>query len=93
MEADVNLLITAGIAAAGCIAVGLVMGILRGHFVTERLRREMAADNDQLKSELAEARSHIRGLSVELEQGRKQLRENLARLGDSAEQPAGGTRK
>ena len=93
MEADVNHLIAAGLAAAGCIAVGLVIGILRGHFVTDRLRREMDAANDQLKSELAEARSHIRGLSVELEQGRKQLRENLARLGDSAEQLAGVTRK
>ena len=86
MEPDVNLLIAAGIGAAGCIAIGLIIGILRGHFVTDRLRGELGAVNDRLKSELADAQSHIRGLSVELDQGRGQLRDNLARLGNVTEE-------
>lgn len=93
MEADVNLLIAAGIAAAGCVAIGLIIGILRGHFVTDRLRRELGAVNDQLKAELAEAQSHIRGLSVELEQGRSQLRDHLSRLDNTTEQLSDVTRK
>tara|TARA_R110001599_G_scaffold353459_1_gene592584 strand:+ start:293015 stop:294508 length:1494 start_codon:yes stop_codon:yes gene_type:complete len=93
MEADVNLLIAAGIAAGGCVAIGLIMGILRGHFVTDRLRRELGAVNDQLKAELAEAQSHIRGLSVELEQGRSHLRDHLSRLDNTTEQLSDVTRK
>ncbi len=80
MELDTNLLIAAGIAAAGCLAIGLIIGLLRGHFVTDRLRAELTDVNDELKTELGEARSHIRGLEVQLEQGRAQLRETLAQL-------------
>jgi DNA recombination protein RmuC len=80
MELDTNLLIAAGIAAAGCLAIGLIIGLLRGHFVTDRLRAELTDVNDELKAELGEARSHIRGLEVQLEQGRAQLRETLAQL-------------
>ena len=93
MEADVNLLIAAGIAAAGCVAIGLIIGILRGHFVSDRLRGELGDINDQLKSELAEAQSHIRGLSVELDQARSQLRDSLGRLGSTTEQMAEVTRR
>tara|TARA_R110001592_G_scaffold363043_1_gene679583 strand:+ start:66322 stop:67815 length:1494 start_codon:yes stop_codon:yes gene_type:complete len=93
MEADVNLLIAAGLAAAGCVAIGLIIGILRGHFVTDRLRRELGAVSDQLKAELAEAQSHIRGLSVELEQGRSHLRDHLSRLDNTTEQLSDVTRK
>ena len=80
METDINLLIAAGIAAAGCVAVGLIIGLLRGHFVTDRLRGELTAVNDGLKAELGEARSHIRGLEVQLDQSRAQLRETLGQL-------------
>lgn len=80
MELDTNLLIAAGIAAAGCLAIGLIIGLLRGHFVTDRLRAELTDVNDELKAELGEARSHIRGLEVQLEQGRAQLREALVQL-------------
>ncbi len=86
MEPDVNLLIAAGIAAAGCVAIGLIIGLLRGHFVTDRLRAELSAINDQLKTDLGEANSHIRGLTVELEQGRSHLRETLARLRAASEE-------
>jgi len=80
MELDTNLLIAAGIAAAGCLAIGLIIGLLRGHFVTDRLRAELTDVNDELKAELGEARSHIRGLEVQLEQGRAQLREAIVQL-------------
>ena len=86
MEPDVNLLIAAGIAAAGCVAIGLIIGLLRGHFVADRLRGELTAVNDQLKGELGEANSHIRGLTVELEQSRSHLRESLARLRATSEE-------
>lgn len=86
METEVNLLIAAGIAAAGCIAIGLIIGLLRGFFVSDRLRAQLTAINDQLKAEIAQARSEIRGLSVELEQSRAQLREALAKLAETAGQ-------
>ena len=85
METDLNLLIAAGVAAAGCIAIGLIIGLVRGHFVSDRLRGQLTAVNDQLKTELAEARSHIRGLSVELEQNRAQLRDALLQIGGATE--------
>ncbi len=81
METDIDLLIVAGIAAAGCIAIGLIIGLLRGHFVSDRLRRQLTAVNDQLKTDLADTQSHIRGLSVELEQSRAQLRDALVQMG------------
>lgn len=80
MEPELNLLIAAGIAAAGFIAIGLIIGILRGQFVSDRLRGELAAVNDQLKSDLGEAHSHVRGLSVELEQVRAQLNHSVTQL-------------
>ena len=80
MELDTNLLLAAGIAAAGCLVIGLIIGLLRGHFVTDRLRAELTGVNDKLKTELGEARSHIRGLEVQLEQSRIHLRETLAQL-------------
>ena len=80
MQPDINLLIAAGIAAAACLAIGLIIGLLRGHFVTDRLRAELTAVNDALKTELGEARSHIRGLEVQLQQGHTQLRDTLAQL-------------
>jgi len=80
MEPDVNLLIAAGIAGVGCIAVGLIIGLLRGQFTSDRLRRELTRVNDELRSELAEARSQIRGLSVELDQGRVRLHETQGQL-------------
>jgi DNA recombination protein RmuC len=85
MELDQNMLIAAGIAAVACMAIGLIIGLLRGQFVTERLRRELAASNDELKSELSEAGSHIRGLTVELEQLHRQLDRSRHRLEEEGE--------
>lgn len=93
MEPDVNLLIAAGIAATACIAIGLIIGILRGHFVSDRLRGELTATNDQLKTELADARSHISGVSVELEQNRIQLRNALVQVGAATERLSEVTHK
>jgi len=85
MDTDLNLLIAAGIAAAGCVAIGLFIGLLRGYIVSDRLRAQLTAVNDQLKTELGDAHSHIRGLSVELEQCRTQLRDALAQVAAAAE--------
>jgi DNA recombination protein RmuC len=93
MEPDLNLLLTAGIAAAGGIAIGLIIGLLRSHFVGERLRTEHTAANDQLKSELGAASNRISGLSVELEQSRNHGRETLGRLDDCLGELADVTRK
>jgi DNA recombination protein RmuC len=86
MEPDLNLLIAAGIAAAGCIAIGLIIGILRGQLSSDRLRREFDGSSNRLKAELGEARSHIRGLSVELDQVRKQQRDLHSRGAHANEQ-------
>ena len=80
MELDQNMLIAAGIAAVACLAVGLVIGLLRGQFVTERLRRELTASNEDLKSELAEAGGHIRALNVELDHAHRQQGSEQRRL-------------
>ena len=85
MDLDQNMLIAAGIAAVACMAIGLIIGLLRGQFVTERLRRELAASNDELKDELSEAGSHIRGLTVELEQLHRQLDHGQRRLEEEGE--------
>ena len=93
MEPDVNLLITAGVAAAGCVVIGLIAGLLRGHIVSDRLRRELGASNDQLKAELAEARSHMRGLEVELEQNRARLHDSVNQVNRITEEFARTTHK
>jgi len=86
MDTELNLMIVAGIAAVACIAIGLVVGLLRGHFVSQRIREQLSVANDLLKTELADARSHERGLSVELEQHRIRLGEIQARLAEESAQ-------
>ena len=41
MDTELNLLIVAGIAAVACIAIGLVVGLLRGHVVSQRIREQI----------------------------------------------------
>ena len=84
MEPDLNLLLAAGGAAIACVVIGLIIGLLRGHFVSDRIRAQLTAANDQLKTGLADAHSHIRGLSVEVDQVRVQLRDTLARLAEES---------
>jgi DNA recombination protein RmuC len=86
MDTELNLMIVAGIAAVACIAIGLVVGLLRGYFVSQRIREQLSVANDLLKTELADARSHERGLSVELEQHRIRLGEIQARLAEESAQ-------
>ena len=80
MEADINLLIAAGIGAIGGIAIGLIIGIVRGQTAQDRLRGELTGINDQARMKLAKAHAHIRGLSVGQEQARAQLRDKLSQL-------------
>ena len=84
MEPDLNLLLAAGGAAIACVVIGLIIGLLRGHFVSDRIRAQLTAANDQLKTGLADAHSHIRGLSVEVDQVRVQLSDTLARLAEES---------
>jgi DNA recombination protein RmuC len=93
LDLDQTMLIAACVAALACVAIGLIIGLLRGQFVAERLRRELAAGNDALKSQLAEAGSHIRGLTVELEQLHKQQDLSHRRLAESGEQLSQVTHK
>ena len=93
MDADINVLIVAGAGAIGCIVIGLVIGILRGQYISDRLRAELGETIDHLKSDLAESRSHIRGLTVELDQNRNRLRDKLRQLAGQHEQLAEVTRK
>ena len=88
MEADINVLIAAGAGAIGCLVIGLVVGILRGQFVSDRLRGQLGKTIDQLKADLAEGRSHRRGLGVELDQTRNRLRGKSRQLASQHEQLA-----
>jgi DNA recombination protein RmuC len=78
--ADINLLVAAGIAAVACIFIGLMIGIVRGQMASDRLRRELNDINNDTKSELAQAHTHIRGLTVELTQSREQHRDRLSEV-------------
>jgi DNA recombination protein RmuC len=93
MEADINVLIAAGAGAIGCLVIGLVVGILRGQFVSDRLRGQLGKTIDQLKADLAEGRSHRRGLGVELEQTRNRLRDKSRQLASQHKQLAELTQK
>jgi len=82
MEADINLLIATGMAASGGIAIGLVIGIVRGHQAVERLRTALADDNNALKTQLADSQANNTGLAVELDQTGAQLRNKLAQFNE-----------
>jgi len=67
-EAEIQqLIIGGGIAVAG-IAVGLLIGILRGQGLLDRLRGELTGRNERLQLALVEAHRHISVQEVELEQ-------------------------
>jgi DNA recombination protein RmuC len=93
LELDQNILIAAGVAAVACVAIGLIIGIVRGHFVSERLRRELSAEKDQLNAELGDARSELSGLNAELGQVRNQLHDAIGRINTSGEQLSDLTHK
>jgi len=91
--ADSNVLIAAGIAAVACISIGLIIGIVRGQLASDRLRRELSALNNETRDELAQAQTHIRGLTVELSQSREQLHDKLSEAAGLREELAVLTRQ
>jgi DNA recombination protein RmuC len=80
------LLVTVGVAALGGIAIGLIVGILRGHKATEKLRLELTGTNDQLRQELSATQAHGKGLTVELDQTGAQVRDRVAQLDELKDQ-------
>jgi len=67
-EADIQQLIIAGGIAVAGLAIGLLIGILRGQGITERLRGDLTQSNEQLQLDLAEANRQISMQEVELQQ-------------------------
>jgi DNA recombination protein RmuC len=68
-EADIlQLIIGSGIAVAGLV-FGLLIGMLRGQGITDRLRSELTRNNEELQLDLAEANRQISMQEVELQQG------------------------
>ena len=59
MELDINLLIASGAAAVGGIAIGLIIGILRGHKAKEVLREQMAVSEQALNEQLVDSQSDV----------------------------------
>ncbi|WP_082849994.1 DNA recombination protein RmuC [Halioglobus sp. HI00S01] len=78
-QIDQQLLIIAAASAVGGIAIGLVIGLLRGQNAAERLRNSHREQMDELQAELTQTTQRATGQSVELEQIRGQLAERVAR--------------
>jgi DNA recombination protein RmuC len=80
MELDINLLIATGVAAIAGIAVGLCVAILRGHKAREALRQQLGAENEQLKSMLAEAQGDITAVSMARDHTDEKLQARIAEV-------------
>lgn len=74
-EAEIQQLIIAGGIAVAGIAIGLVIGILRGQGITERLRGDLTESNEQLQLGLAEANRQISMQEVMIAQSETSARE------------------
>ena len=82
-QLDSQLLIIAGATACAGLAIGLLIGLLRGQGAAERLRAELVAANEALQLDLAETNRVITAREVQLEQLKGQLRELIGRWEDS----------
>jgi len=81
MAIDPNLLLAAGAGASAGLVIGLCIALLRAQVTRERLRRELQAAADELKSELLGARAQAQGLGLELAQARAGAAAQQDRLG------------
>jgi DNA recombination protein RmuC len=79
-ETEIQQLIIAGSIAFGGIALGLLIGVIRGQGIAERLRLQMTASNEELQLELASATRVISGLEVERNQLQERLQEGRTAL-------------
>ena len=80
MELDINLLIASGAAAVGGIAIGLIIGILRGQKAKDTLREQMAVSEQALNDQLVESQSNFRAQSVELQLARESYQEKVSQI-------------
>ncbi|QFU74165.1 DNA recombination protein RmuC [Halioglobus maricola] len=78
-QIDQQLLLIAAASAVGGIAIGLVIGLLRGQSTADRLRNEHRENSEALQLELADANRQVTARSVELEQLQGQLQERVTR--------------
>ena len=80
MELDINLLIASGAAAVGGIAIGLIIGILRGQKAKDVLREQMAVSEQALNDQLVESQSNFRAQSVELQLASESYQEKVSQI-------------
>ncbi|MEP5566544.1 MAG: DNA recombination protein RmuC [Halioglobus sp.] len=79
-ETELQQLIIAASIAFGGAVVGLLIGIVRGQGIVERLRGQLTQSNEALQLELAEASRTITGLEVERNQLRDRLQEGRSAI-------------
>ena len=82
-EAEIQQLIIASAIAFGGVALGLLVGVIRGQGIAERMRAQLTTANEMLQLELATANRTNTGLEVERNQLSARLqegRESLVKL-------------
>lgn len=67
-ETEIQQLLILGAATIAGLAVGLVIGILRGQGIADRLRGELSAENEQLQLQLAQAQRQVSAQEAALDQ-------------------------
>jgi DNA recombination protein RmuC len=67
-ETEIQQLIILGVASIAGLAIGLVIGILRGQGIADRLRLSLSGENEKLQLQLAAADRRVSAQDAELEQ-------------------------
>ena len=82
-ETEIQQLLILGAATVAGLAIGLVIGILRGQGIADRLRRELSGENEQLQLQLALAQRQVSAQDAELDQrtaGQREASQQLQKL-------------
>ena len=79
-EAEIQQLIILGAATVAGLAIGLVIGILRGQGLADRLRQQLSSENEKLQLQLAMAERRVSAQDAELEQGAITYRDSVQQL-------------
>ncbi len=85
-ETEIQQLIIAGAIAVGGLAIGLLIGILRGQRVAEQLRTDLTASNEELQLALAISQREVTALEVERDQLLSRLQEQRQSLSELDQQ-------
>ncbi|TDG15786.1 DNA recombination protein RmuC [Seongchinamella unica] len=85
-EAEIQQLIIAGAIALGGLAIGLLIGILRGQKQADQLRGVLTASNEALQLDLAISHREITALEVERNQLQARLQEQRQSMADLDQQ-------